>query len=179
MSKKVDPKVQRRHWVLTIQHAHLGLNDESSLDDFVNAMEERWRSVAERNSVRYACGQLERGEDTGRLHGQVYIEFEKSLRNSQVRKILPSWAEPREGTRTQARDYCRKREGRVLSLPDLGSWRAERGDGRKDGPGPKAQALAMLVTDGMTPAQIALEAPEVFFQFHAAIKATWEALQEN
>lgn len=176
MSKRVDPKVQRRHWMLTIQHAHLGLNDESSLDDFVNAMEERWQIVQGHDSVRYACGQLERGEDTGRLHAQVYIEFNTSLRNAQVRKVLDSWAEPREGTRTQARDYCRKREGRVLALPDLGEWVAERGDGQKTGPGPKQQALAMLVTDGMTPAQIAKEAPEVYFQFHAAIKALYEAI---
>lgn len=179
VSRKVDPKIQRRHWVLTVQSAHLGLDENSSVDDFVNAMNEAWERVEKDGRVRYACGQLERGEATGRLHGQVYLEFDVSLRNAQVRKVVDSWAEPREGTRTQARDYCRKRDGRVLSLPDLGEWREERGDGNKTGPGPKMQALQMLVTDGMTPAQIAIEAPDVYFQFHAAINATYKALNAD
>lgn len=182
---RTDLKVQRRHWMFTIQAAHLGL--EGDFDDgtsttevtqFIDEMEEAWSRVEADPRVRFACGQVERGEGTDRLHGQVYVEFTKSLRNAQVRKLLPAMAEPRRGSRTQCRDYCRKADTRVYALPDLGDWTPERGDGSESSPGPKALALQMLVQDGMTPAEIAQSHPEVFFQFHGAIKATWAALQE-
>lgn len=173
---RIDPKVQRRHWMLTVQQAHLGLNGDNTVDDFVDRMEDAWRRVEADPRVNYAAGQLERGEETGRLHAQVYVEFSTSLRNSQVRKLIDGMAEPRRGTRTQCRDYCRKAKGRVLALPDLGEWKPERPKYITSF-GPKAEALRMLVEEGMSPEQIAREAPDVYFQFHAAIRATWEALR--
>lgn len=167
---------QKRHWVATVHFAHLGLDDTHGEEEFTSALREVWNGLDRDTRLRYACGQLERG-DGGRLHAQVYCEFTQSLRRTQVEKVLPGHLEPRTGTRQQARDYCRKADTRVAALADLGEWRAERGDdGFGKGIGPKARALQMVVQEGMTPREIAAQDPEAYFTFHRAINELYRAL---
>lgn len=166
----------------TVQLAHMGLDGEATDGDVEARLREMWQQVEEDPRVVYACGQLERGTLTGNLHGQMYVEFNASLRNTQVRKVLPSIATHMHTTRTKCRDYCRKasddKSDRVAAMPELGKWRAERGEGTNNEPGPKARALEYVVKDGLEPAEIARIDPECYFTFHHAIKALYRALNE-
>lgn len=168
--------MQRRHWIHTIHFRHLGVVDGDE-EAFHKAFGELWIELEKDTRLRYAGGQIERGEE-GRLHAQVYTEWKESLRIKQVTKAVPSHVEPREGTRTQARDYCRKSEGRECAMPDLGQWRAERGNdtfGNNDGP--KKRALRLVTERGLDPIQIAVEDPEAYFTFSTAIHRLYEALK--
>lgn len=173
---------QRRHWMCTVQLSHMGLDEEATEGDVEARLKEMWNEVETDPRVVYACGQVERGSLTGRLHGQCYVEFNTSLRNTQVRKVLPSRATHMRTTRTNCRTYCRKasddKSERVASLPDLGEWVPERGHGPEK-LGPKQRCLRMLVEDGMTPEEIAKSDPAAYFTFHTAIAALWRALQDG
>ena len=155
--------------------------DESEYEDwfemrFDEEMRGIWSRIEDDAALRYACGQAEKTED-GSLHFQIYTEWKRSFRRNEVVARIPSHAEPVRGTRTQARDYCRKSETRVYALPELGRWRPERGaDGWGHATSPKARALA-YIEEGMTPREIAVADPQCFFTHHRAIKALYEALQ--
>lgn len=167
---------QKRHWISTIHFTHLGVVDGEE-ERFGERLREVWDGLQADTRLRYACGQLERGEG-GRLHAQIYTEWKSSMRRNQVAKVLPSHLESRKGTRSQARDYCRKSEGREFTLPDLGEWRPERGDakfGASDGP--KARAIRYVVEDGLHPLDIAQQDPECYFTFSTAIHRLYEALK--
>jgi len=172
---------QRRHWMVTVQLAHMGLDEQSEGGDVEAALREMWETATGDPRVTYGCGQLERGAE-GRLHGQMYLEFKTSLRNTQVRKILPGFATHMRTTRTNCRTYCRKagddESERVARLPDHGEWVPERGSGIET-LGPKQRCLQMLVAEGLSPEEIAKIDPDAYFTFHAAIKATWTALQDS
>lgn len=77
---------------------------------------------------RYAIGQLEECPETGRLHWQVYVEYNTPVRRASVcsdfdvvqaggeRRVLTKrefHGERRFGSREQARDYCRKADTHV------------------------------------------------------------------
>ncbi len=153
---------QRRHWMCTVQLKHMGLEAKVSDGDAEARLRDLWSLVEADPRVVYACGQLERGEG-GRLHGQCYVEFNSSLRNAQVRSVLPSFATHMRMSRTKCRDYCRKASDddseRVQALPEIGKWRAERGDAAGSLPGPKQRCLNYLVQDGMTPSEITKRDP--------------------
>jgi len=174
-------KHQRRQWMGTVQLKHMGLDDEATEDEALARLTEMWKEVADDPRVKYACGQLERGTD-GRLHGQCYVEFDTSLRNTQVRKVLPSFATHMRTTRTNCRTYCRKASDdnseRVARLDDIGEWVPERSSGIEQ-LGPKQRCLHMLIQDGLSPKEIAKEDPDAYFTFHRSIHALWTTLQER
>jgi len=175
-AKKQSKNAQKRHWVHTIWPGHVGLEDDCTAEEFIQAVNEVIDEVRTDGRLRYLTGQIEVGDGQG-VHGQVYTEWATSLRRTQVCKALPSHAEYRTGTRAQARDYCRKAEGRVQAFRCHGEWRAERGDddfGQQAGP--KARALAMVLA-GKDPMQIAVEDPECFFTFHRSIVSLYGALE--
>jgi len=175
-------KHQRRHWMGTVQLKHMGLDDEATEDEALARLTEMWEQVAEDPRVTYACGQLERGLLTGNLHGQMYVEFNTSLRNTQVRKVLPSIATHMRTTRTNCRTYCRKasddKSERVARLDEIHEWVPERTHGIEQ-LGPKQRCLHMLIQDGLTPKEIAKEDPDAYFTFHRSIHALWTTLQER
>lgn len=176
--KRQSANAQKRHWVHTIWPGHAGLEDDCTTEDFVEAVEGLIEAVRADGRLRYLTGQIEVGDSDG-VHAQVYTEWTTSLRRAQVCKALPSHAEYRTGTRKQARDYCRKAEGRIMAIADHGEWRPDRGDddfGQKEGP--KARALRMVL-EGKDPIDIAEEDPEAFFTFHRSIASLWGALQAS
>lgn len=82
--------------------------------------------VAERleknERVRYAIFQSETGE-SGTPHYQGYVEYDKPQRYSFLHRLLePCHCERRKGTRTQARDYCRKEDSRVSGPWEVGTF---------------------------------------------------------
>lgn len=74
--------------------------------------------------TNYMVYQIEVSPDTGRFHIQGYVEFKRSVRLARAKKILDlatAHLEPRQGSRSQAREYCMKEESRSLN-EDAGPW---------------------------------------------------------
>lgn len=88
--------------------------------------------------VRYAVWQRELAPTSGTPHFQGYLEFKSPMRRPAVLVLLPPGAhvEPRNGTRDQARDYCRKVDTRAPgddSGPfEYGEWTAGGAGTRSD-----------------------------------------------
>lgn len=141
-----------RSWLLTIPAASL---------------EEDWKPDLNAK-IRYVCGQLERGEENGYRHYQVYVELTSPQRMSWIKKWIGTdsiHCEQRKGTRMQAREYCMKAETRIGIPFELGEW--ERG-----GQGARADLLGvydMLKED--TPLLTILDTkPIEFMKFHRGIR---------
>lgn len=164
MGKNKNP--QKRHWMGTVQLGHL----EHHTDTFMDW----WEVCQNAPDLVYAIAQIEEAE-TGTLHIQVYTEWKTSLRRNEViRRAGNGHWEPRRGSRTQCRDYCRKKDSRVEKLGEFGQWRADIVSNPVESP--KAQAIKWLM-EGMTPAEICAKSPEVFFTHHRSILETWKMIQ--
>lgn len=105
-----------RQWCGTLNNPEDDLSVQKTLEQYKN--------------VRYACGQIEVGEQ-GTRHCQYYLECSKPVRFSTLQRMLPrSHLENRsKGTREQARAYCRwpppeGKTGDVIegSQWELGTW---------------------------------------------------------
>ncbi len=83
-----------------------------------------------RKDVKYSIWQLEEGENNT-SHLQGYTEFHKQMAMSSLKKLHNRihW-EQRQGNRSQARDYCRKRDSRVDGPWEHGTW-VENNPGRR------------------------------------------------
>lgn len=116
--------------------------------------------------VRYCIYQKEVCPESKRIHLQGYIEFFDNLRRRQVQSAVGDHkchVEPRMGSRTQARDYCRKDESAVAdSQIEFGEWRLDVSRKRK--------LIDMLKTPDMTLDEFIEEAPDAFVRYHRGIK---------
>ncbi|MCI1217153.1 hypothetical protein [Bifidobacterium crudilactis] len=103
MKKKGHAPEQSRGWILTIPATDTDRETQTrtfSQEEVVEAL----------SRYTYA-GQLERGEETGYLHWQVYVENDSPVRFSTLRKAFPTGHfEARQGTKRQALDYVSKAE---------------------------------------------------------------------
>lgn len=175
MAKKNNP--QLRHWFHTIHAKHLDL-DGCSAVEVVEAFQKFWNQLQDLPGLRWLNGQVEMCPSTGNVHIQAYSEWKTSRRRSEVVKLIPSHAEPRAGSREDARDYCRsktwrgKDKGQLLLLPDIGEWRK---DNATQGVSPKQRAIGMLKL-GFTPEQILLSDVDAYFTHYRAIQHIYEVL---
>ncbi len=164
---------QKRHWCGTMWPKHIGIDEDCSEEEIIDAFEREWKILEILPNLRYLGGQIERA-DTGRLHIQFYAEFSKSYRKTEVLRGLSAHIKPRKGTRDEARKYCRskiykgKDKGRILLLPEHGEWRVE----ASAQVSPKQRALQML-KQGFSPEQILQHDPDVYFTHYRAIEATY------
>lgn len=156
---------QYRHWCGTIHEGHLGKFDADL------TWEEIFLRLTEQPGLKYASAQLEDADGT--LHLQVYTEWKKSLRLSELRKRQAAHWEPRNGTRAAARKYTRKAESRVDGPWEFGEWRKD--GARPKAESPKARALA-YISDGLSPQEIAEIDPTAFFTHHRAICELYKML---
>ena len=169
---------QKRHWMLTVHEGHLAKWDAIGA---INS-ERIEGAFAACKKVRYACGQLEKCPTTGTLHHQIYVEFNESLRLSQVVKLFPSNAEPRLGTRTDARDYCTsekyngKDKGKIGDHWEVGTWRADL-EGRTKSQ--KARIIDYICNQGLEPRDIAKLDPEAYFSHWRSIQALWSGYHDK
>lgn len=86
--------------------------------------------VLSSENIKYAIYQREIGGNTELPHLQGYVEFVKKQRFATVKRLLNNerlHLEPRRGTRTQARDYCKKDDTRTEGTDpnEFGTWRSE------------------------------------------------------
>lgn len=173
---------QRRHWVHTVHKGHLG-DDEMTDDTFAALVRVLFEGLEEDTRCRWFSGQFEICPDTDRYHAQCYSEWHSSLRMSEVYKAIPSHLEmkSKDSTRTQARDYSLKEDSRVAELGSIGEWlpdaeESARLSGGKSSKTLSSVAVAAIVEEGMTPEEIALEYPKVYFQHYPRIIALCDAL---
>jgi len=115
--------------------------------------------------VRYAVYQHEVGEN-GTPHFQGYVEFNKPVRLSYCRTLIPGahW-ETRKGTRDQARNYAMKEETRMDGPYEYGDW-----TGGGQGQRTDVQALKALIDDGASLVQIWDEQPTMFLRYLRSIQ---------
>lgn len=115
--------------------------------------------------VKYAVWQLEKGEN-GTPHYQGYIELDRQMRLTALKKILPTaHFEKRRGTRDQARDYCMKDDSRLE-----GPW--EHGDFGAKRPGKRNDLIKLYegVKEGKTNQQLLEEHPAAYMRNFKAIE---------
>lgn len=145
------------------------------------------RDMHDNDNIRYAVCQEEQPKGFGtRTHLQGYIEFDKSLRMSEVKKILGFKSihlEWRKGSRADARGYCSSKKwkgvekGRIAGPYETGKWRNDFAGSVSKKNSPTDISVECLIA-GMTPAEIAAEHPKAFFTHSRKILDTYEALRE-
>ncbi len=183
---------QYRHWMVTVQPGHCGIDrmDPDGIYDGTRTIEdwdeytlgvveefrEHWQRLSECNDIRYAIGQIE-VDSKGFYHIQAYTEWKVSLRIGEIAKRWSGHYEQRNGTRDQARDYCRKKDTRIEELPTIGEWRVDPHDNHRESL--RIRALRAITVDGMSPYDIARELPEVYFVHHSGIIALCKKLKEG
>lgn len=173
--------VQKRHWCFTAYAGHLGLDDDFSSEEIIDAMRSHWESVNDLPGIRYAIAQIEMCPTTHRLHIQGYLEFKDSKRMNTIYKMFPANLEYRKGSRDDARDYCRKKKwkgkdkGQVCRLPEFGEWRKER---TTMGLSPKQRAIR-AIQSGFTPEQVLQHDLEAYFTHYRAIEACYRLMLES
>ena len=104
---------QARTWILTINNPE---QNDGAFNEYCKSLEH----------VKYFIFQRERGEQ-GTEHFQLYIEFSIGKRFETVKGYFPkAHIEKRNGTKTQARDYCSKRDTRAGDVYEYGKFVEER-----------------------------------------------------
>lgn len=172
--------VQKRHWCFTAYAGHLGLDDDFSFEEIIDAMRSHWESVNDLPGIRYAIAQIEKCPTSQRLHIQGYLEFKDSKRMNTIYKMFPANLEYRKGSRDDARDYCRKKKwkgkdkGQVQRLPEFGEWRKE----RVAAISPKQRAIEMLKR-GFSPEQILRHDLDAYFTHYKAIESVYRLMLEG
>ena len=112
--------------------------------------------------AQYLVYQLEEGE-SGTRHYQGYLYFPSNRRLAALKRLCPrGHFEPRRGTHDQARDYCRKDEGRLD-----GPWES----GEPPAPGKRNDLMFLLqdVKGGMSERDIAEKYGATWARNHNAI----------
>lgn len=89
------------NWVLTL----FPTEEELSIDE--SSLLTKWTSSGK---IEGLCGQAEICPESGKLHYQIYVKFNNSIRLAQVKTIFGSkvHAELRKGTEMEAIAYCTK-----------------------------------------------------------------------
>ena len=152
MTQASNPKA--RNWMGTMNGIDERFDGEAYL-----------RTMVERGLVKFAVGQLEKGE-TGNVHLQYYIQRERQTTFATIkRQICPhSHWEVARGTLAQCVAYVTKEDTRID-----GPWQFGTGStmgGRTD----LAQA-AEAIRSGMDIREVALEFPEPFIKYHKGMMA--------
>ncbi len=139
-------------WILTINR---------DAEAFYSELENTVREV---NSIRYLCGQLEKGEQ-GHVHFQGYIQFYRTTRRSWImNNLVKCDARVQKGTNDQARNYTRKQRTRVAIWKEAGQFAKGRGS-RTD-----ISGLYELAKDtNMSLQAIAEEMPSAYMKYYKAV----------
>lgn len=135
---------------------------------------EVYKAVLSGPAVRYAIFQREVG-NLGTPHLQGYFELCRPRALNTVRQMFPRvHAEPRRGTRDQAREYCLKSETAVPGS------RFEYGDFEAGGQGSRTdiKAVTKFLSDGHTPREAVIAFPLFAAQYPRFIQTYCNALCE-
>lgn len=117
-------------------------------------------------TMRYLVYQAEHCPTTGKAHWQGYVEFLDSYRYNRIKTILNDdkcHIEKRNGSRDQARDYCRDATKRAAGTQvyEFGTWDSG-GQGKRSD---LSTAIALGSVDS-----IKAGAPEVYVKYHRGLE---------
>ncbi len=139
-----ERRIKKRHWCFT-------------------SYEEKLPVVYDPIVVRYVIYQQELCPETKRCHWQGYIEFFDSVRTTKVKDTVGEChCEYRRGSRTEAREYCRKKETAVANTQfEFGEWRADVSRKRK---------LGDMLKGNMTLDELIKESPVDYVRYHRGLE---------
>lgn len=146
-------------------------NDQSKFwiavrNNYTEEETECLESLFESGRLSYYIQARETG-DSGTPHLQCYIEFEKRVRFSQVKALLPGWhLERRRGTAAEAADYCRKG----------GDYTEQGAISRGQGHRSDLDRATAAILDGRSLREVALEQPGVFVRYHGGLQRLRETV---
>jgi len=166
--------LQKTAFIFTVNLGHIDKKfDWTSLseEEIIEELEAHWQRLLEVPNVKLARGQIERNE-SGVLHINGGVKFTGVTRGRTLQNRWGCWCEPALNE-AAVMNYGKKQETRVKSLPNFGVKKSNK---PKGGRSPKQAAIKMLMA-GMTPQQICMVAPDVFFTHHRAIKETFTMMQ--
>ena len=102
--------LQLRNYLLTI-------NNEERSDEVL------FEYCKDLNNIKYFVFQREKGHETGTEHIQMYLEFSMSKKFDTIKSYFPkAHIEARNGTKSQARDYCMKEDTRISGPYEYGNF---------------------------------------------------------
>lgn len=142
-----------------------------------------WKSTPKAEAVRYLTYQLESAK-TGKNHIQGYVEFYNPVSLKSLKQHLGTktvHAEPRAGSRNEARDYCHKDDspwfhihyphwsdhgGRISGseIVEIGTWDTKQGN-RSD-----LDRVYDLVYSGSSEIDIFNKCPREYLKYHSGIR---------
>lgn len=136
---------RKRHWCFT-------------------SFDEKFNPLFDDKFVRYCIFQEEKCADTGRRHYQGYIEFFDNVRRSVVVSVVGAGThvEVRKGSRTEAREYCRKKDTSIPNTQvEFGTWRADVSRKRK---------LCDMLHDKISLDELIEESPVDYVRYHRGLE---------
>lgn len=100
-------------------------NNPSMTDD---EFEKFFIDLLNTNILQYAIFQREKGEETGTIHFQFFVNFKNARKFNWVKNTLPYGChfKPMISTKTRCRDYCSKPDTRVNPPREIGEFVEER-----------------------------------------------------
>ena len=165
--------LQKTCFIITVNLKHIcKKTDWDSVDEeeIIEEVEMHWEHLCSMPNLKLARGQIERNQN-GRLHINAGLKFSRVWRARTLENKGRCWAEPARNEEA-VMIYGKKQETRVKELPNFGVKVAK----KQSLANPKQAALAMLMT-GMTPKQICMAAPDVYFTHHRAINETYKMME--
>lgn len=166
--------LQKTCFIFTVNLGHIDKKfDWSELDEseIIQELELHWNRLVELPNVKLARGQIERNQE-GVLHINGGVKFQSVTRARTLENRWGCWAEPALNE-AAVMNYGKKADTRVKPLPNFGVKVTKKPVG---GRSPKQEAVRMLMS-GMTPKQICMVAPDVYFTHHRAIMETFKMME--
>lgn len=166
-----------RHWPFTSYNVDHWLNDDffkSLIPLFQNQGSKTDPPLLQiqrpKTGPRYLVFQLERGEKSGKLHIQGYLELNNGYRFNYIKKLFNDDTMhcemlEKNSSRSAARAYCMKEHTRVSGPWELGTW-IEKGQGHRS----DLKVVADLVLQKVPIPTIAQQLPEEFIKYHRGIE---------
>jgi hypothetical protein len=149
-----------RGWCLTVNNPE---KTDSEMKDYLNTM-----------GLEYCIFQRERGEK-GTEHLQMYLEFNNAHGFASVKKAFPTaHIEARKGTKTQARDYCKKTPTSIGEPVEVGEFKPENQGSRSD-----LDNIAQLIKDGTSMQEIAELYPSQYIKYSKHFKEFQQDIYQN
>ncbi len=156
MAEEKKRGARKRHWCFTSFRSYADFS-ETKFDAKV---------------VRYVIFQEEECKVTHRRHIQGYIEFFDCMRIGQVKGCIgESHLEVRRGSRTEAREYCKKADTAVAGTQfEWGEWREDKTRKRK---------LSEILKSNDSLDDIVENNPEWFVRYPKGLKALFARREEK
>lgn len=110
------PNIQGKYWCWTLHYSEEHKYEREYPDECQEYKNEQGTGY----TVTYTVGQEEKAPETGALHLQAYVEFDREVKLNWLKSAFSQrihW-ERRQGNAQQASDYCKKEDSRTGAI----SW---------------------------------------------------------